>query len=86
MKPQIVGVRFQDVGKIYHFDASKVEGIEAGDWVIVNTARGHQLGEVTNLVENSSSKPGKDLKPVERRATPRDLILNKLGKRRKLKH
>jgi len=84
MKPQIVGVRFQDVGKIYHFDASKVEGIEAGDRVIVNTARGHQLGEVTNLIENLNSKPKKTLKSVERRATPRDLILKQTWQKREV--
>ncbi|HKZ44737.1 MAG TPA: regulatory iron-sulfur-containing complex subunit RicT [Anaerolineales bacterium] len=77
MKPQIIGVRFQEVGKIYHFDASTVDEIRIGDRVIVDTARGQQLGEVTNLVDDPESSHDKSLKPVERKATPRDLILKK---------
>ena len=77
MKSTTVGVRFQEVGKIYHFDASSIEDIKVGDRVIVDTARGQQLGEVTNFVESQNSATDKSLKPVERKATPRDLILKK---------
>ncbi|MFH2037904.1 MAG: regulatory iron-sulfur-containing complex subunit RicT [Chloroflexota bacterium] len=77
MEPIIVGVRFQEIGKVYHFDASQVEGIQVGDRVIVDTTRGHQLGEVTLLVENSVHPNDNNLKQVERRATTRDLVLRK---------
>jgi cell fate regulator YaaT (PSP1 superfamily) len=77
MKPQIVGVRFQEVGKIYHFDASSVDEVRVGDRVIVDTARGQQLGEIANLVDDPNSSNMKSLKSVERKATPRDLILKK---------
>ena len=75
MQPIIVGVRFQDIGKVYHFDASTIEGIQVGDRVIVDTARGHQLGEVTQLVVNPDHPHDGIWKQVERRATPRDLVL-----------
>lgn len=75
MQPIIVGVRFQDIGKVYHFDASTIEEIQVGDRVIVDTARGHQLGEVTQLVVNPDHPHDGIWKQVERRATPRDLVL-----------
>ena len=77
MQPIIVGIRFQEIGKVYHFDASKIDGIQVGDRVIVDTSRGHQLGEVTQLVKNPEQPPDGKWKPVERRATARDLVLRK---------
>jgi cell fate regulator YaaT (PSP1 superfamily) len=49
MQPKIVGIRFQEIGKVYHFDASTIDGIQIGDRVIVDTARGRQIGEVTQF-------------------------------------
>ena len=77
MQPIIVGVRFQEIGKVYHFDATQVEGIQVGDRVIVDTTRGHQLGEVTQLVVNPEHPNDGKWKQVERRATARDLVLRK---------
>jgi len=77
MQPIIVGVRFQEIGKVYHFDASEIEGIQVGDRVIVDTTRGHQLGEVTQLVNNPEHPSDGKWKLVERRATARDLVLRK---------
>lgn len=42
---KIVGVRFKPVGKIYYFDPGKLQ-INAGDDVIVETARGIEFGKV----------------------------------------
>ena len=39
-QPRLVGVRFQRVGKIYHYDAQGFVVLKVGDWVIVDTARG----------------------------------------------
>ena len=41
----VVGVRFKKAGKIYYFDPEGVETIK-GDFVIVETARGIEFGEV----------------------------------------
>jgi cell fate regulator YaaT (PSP1 superfamily) len=77
MEPKIVGVRFQEIGKVYHFEATAFEGIKLGDRVIVDTSRGHQLGEVTQMVENPEKPNDGKWKQVERLATARDLVLRK---------
>lgn len=73
-KPRIVGVRFSKVGKVYHFDANPVPDITKGDQVVVETSRGWQLGEVIQLVDESTPLPEGGWKKVERKATPRDLL------------
>jgi cell fate regulator YaaT (PSP1 superfamily) len=78
MQPLIIGIRFQKVGKIYHFDASAVREIQPGDFAIVDTSRGRQLGEVVHLVEDPQTPPEGTWKPILRRATPRDLVLRQL--------
>jgi len=75
MQPLIVGVRFAQIGKVYHFNAAAIPDIQPGDRVIVETTRGRQLGEVTQRIEKTSPPPEGTWKPVERRATPRDLVL-----------
>ena len=42
---RIIGVQFQENGKMYYFDSSDFE-IKTGEYVIVDTARGNDLGEV----------------------------------------
>ncbi len=80
----VVGVRFSKVGKIYHFDASNVGEVKTGDSVVVETARGWQLGEVAQVVDLTVNKPEGDLKSVSRLATPRDLLLRKVWQVREL--
>ena len=41
----VIGVRFKEAGKIYYFDPDQME-INAGDHVIVETARGIEYGSV----------------------------------------
>ncbi len=71
---KVVGIRFQRLGKIYHFSADGVEGLKQGDYVIVETVRGQEMGQVvqTNV---QSRRDQAQLKPVKRRATARDLAL-----------
>jgi cell fate regulator YaaT (PSP1 superfamily) len=78
MQPFIVGVRFTQIGKAYHFDGSTVSNIKVGDHVIVETSRGKQLGEVTVIDVNPSSTSESNWKPIERIATPRDLLLRRI--------
>lgn len=75
MTPTIIGVRFTKVGKIYHFDTSAVPDVEVGEHVIVDTSRGKHLGEVVQLVKETLPQPEGGWRSVERRATPRDLLL-----------
>ena len=70
---EIVGVGFMKSGKTYYFDP-KGEKYEAGDMVIVETARGMELGRI--LIENREIDEGglvAELKPIERRASDKDL-------------
>lgn len=83
MPPIIVGIRFAEIGKSYHFDASAFPQIKAGDRVIVETSRGKQLGEVTQIVKDATTPP-EGWKPVERIATPRDLILRRVWEQKEL--
>jgi cell fate regulator YaaT (PSP1 superfamily) len=75
MQPFIVGIRFNPIGKIYHFDSSTFRDIKVGDHVIVETSRGEHLGKIVQLMQELPSPPDGGWKSVERRATPRDLLL-----------
>jgi cell fate regulator YaaT (PSP1 superfamily) len=83
MQPLIVGIRFAEVGKIYHFNASAFPDIKVGDFAIVNTSRGQQLGEVVQMVKDPTPPP-EGWKPVERIATPRDLVLRRVWAQKEL--
>ena len=80
----VVGIRFQKVGKIYHFDPRKFSDLQAGDYAVVETSRGKQLGEVVQLLEEPSRPPHGSWKPITRKATPRDLLLRQLWQRKAL--
>lgn len=84
MAPHIVGIRFQRVGKIYHFDASNHRDIQAGDYAVVETSRGRQLGEVVQVVADPQPPQEGAWKAIQRRATPRDLLMRQLWQRKEL--
>ncbi|RME42398.1 MAG: stage 0 sporulation protein [Chloroflexi bacterium] len=72
--PQVVGIQFQPVTKIYHFDPGGYTDLLPGEWVIVDTARGRELAQVVEPAkEVSPEEVAGELKMVVRRATPRDL-------------
>src|SRR5512146_3426079 len=75
MQPIIIGVRFTKIGKIYHFDSTPLADIKTGEHVIVDTARGRHLGQVVQVLSEPPAQPDGGWKTVERRATPRDLLL-----------
>jgi len=82
MNSKIIGIRFQNVGKIYNFDATKFPDIVVGDFVVVETSRGKQLGEVTQLVDGNDDSQNGPVKPITRKANPRDLVLRQVWNRR----
>jgi cell fate regulator YaaT (PSP1 superfamily) len=84
MNPFIVGIRFQKSGKVYHFDASESPDILVGDYAVVDTSRGRQLGEVVQVVENPSPPPEGGWKAIHHKATPRDLVLRQLWQKKEL--
>ena len=79
-----MGVRFQPTGKVYHFGAGGQQDLQPGDFVLVETARGQQLGEVVNLrpLGEGERECERDLKPVQRRATSHDLALRQWLRRK----
>jgi cell fate regulator YaaT (PSP1 superfamily) len=78
MEENIVGIRFQKFGKMYHFRAEGDQEIQTGDFVIVDTSRGRQIGEVVQLVDENKVEREGYLKPITRVATPRDLVLRQV--------
>jgi cell fate regulator YaaT (PSP1 superfamily) len=81
----IAGIRFQKLGKLYHFDSSKVSDLRLGDHVIVTTSRGREMGEVVSLGIPASGAPKrKRIKPIDRKATPQELVLRNQWKRKEL--
>ena len=70
---KVIGVRFRPAGKVYFFAPGKYE-IQAGDKVIVETARGVEFGSVvTGIKEVEDEIVNQPLKPVIRIATKDDI-------------
>jgi len=70
----VVGVRFSKIGKNYYFNASHLTDIQVGDCIVVETSRGWQLGEVDEILNEVDPSMKQNLKKVDRRATPSDLL------------
>jgi cell fate regulator YaaT (PSP1 superfamily) len=69
----IVGVRFKRAGKIYYFDPAGID-LEVGDYVVVKTTRGLELGRVFIAPKQVlASEVNQELKPVVRKAEPEDV-------------
>jgi cell fate regulator YaaT (PSP1 superfamily) len=81
---QYVGVRFQKLGKLYHFRVENQNDIQPGDHVIVDTKRGQQLGQVIAFINPDSIMRRRGLRTVERKATPRDLVLQQVWQAKEL--
>ena len=71
--PEVIGVRFKKVGKVYYFDPAGIV-VKNGQPVIVETSRGTECGEVVmpnrEMAEEQITAP---LKKMLRIATPADL-------------
>lgn len=79
---KVIGVRFRDAGKIYYFDPKNFH-ISRGDQVIVETARGVEMGKVLiGPKEVKEEEVVSPLKPVQRVADEED---KKRAKRNKEK-
>jgi cell fate regulator YaaT (PSP1 superfamily) len=79
-----VGIRFQKLGKLYHFRVGKELDVEPGDHVIVDTKRGRQLGQVIAFIDPESVLRRRGLRSVERKATPRDLVMQQVWQAKEL--
>ncbi|MFN2116968.1 MAG: stage 0 sporulation family protein [Candidatus Promineifilaceae bacterium] len=81
---QYVGIRFQKLGKLYHFRVADQDDIQPGDHVIVDTKRGQQLGQVIAYIDPESIMRRRGLRTINRKATPRDLVLQQVWQAKEL--
>jgi len=72
--PLVIGVRFEPVAKVYYFDPAGFENLTVGEYVIVDTARGEEVGKVVIAPREVSDQEivGR-LKGIQRQATALDL-------------
>ncbi len=82
--PHIVGVRFRPVGKVYDYEASCCPDVQPGEFVIVPSRRGLQIGEVVRVLTEPTEPPEEGWRPLLRKATGRDLTLRRLLRQREL--
>ena len=76
----VIGVRFENAGKLYFFDPGELWPTP-GDYVLVETSRGVEFGEVvTGIKEIDDSTLQSPLKPVVRIASAEDIQHNKDNK------
>ena len=66
----VVGIRFQENGKVYDFDPGELT-LLPGELVVVETARGIECGTVARA-NRTTTEEREDRKPVLRRATAED--------------
>lgn len=81
---EFVGIRFQKLGKLYHFKLGENRDVQPGDNVIVETKRGRQLGQIIAFVEPESVHRSSNVKSIESLATPRDLVLKQVWESKEL--
>jgi cell fate regulator YaaT (PSP1 superfamily) len=79
-----VGIRFQKLGKLYHFKLGNGQNVSPGDHVIVDTKRGRQLGQVVAFIEPDSVHRKSRVRTINRTATPRDLVMKQVWEAKEL--
>lgn len=73
--PVVVGVQFQAVTKVYHFDPSQMLELGRNDYVIVDTAKGQEVAQVVQPPHMIDEKEVVgEMKSILRRATAWDLV------------
>ncbi|MCL4507280.1 MAG: hypothetical protein M1434_06480 [Chloroflexi bacterium] len=80
---RFAGVRFQHVGKVYHYIADGFN-LKVGDWVIVDTQRGKQMGQVATLRAPRGAADLGAFKRIERLAGGRDMVMRHYYETREL--
>jgi cell fate regulator YaaT (PSP1 superfamily) len=81
---EFVGIRFQKLGKLYHFRVGDNKDLVPGDHVVVETKRGKQLGQIIVYIDPGQIHRQKGVRPIQRRATPRDLVLKQVWQDKEL--
>jgi cell fate regulator YaaT (PSP1 superfamily) len=81
---EFIGVRFQKLGKLYHFKVGSHKDVKPGDHVIVETRRGKQLGQVIAFIDPEQIHRRKGIRAVQRIATPRDMVMDQVWESKEL--
>jgi cell fate regulator YaaT (PSP1 superfamily) len=81
---EYIAIRFNPYGKLYHFEVLADEELKTGDYVIVTTSHGREMGQVISFVDPESIDSNIRVKPIDRRASPKDLVLRRMWERREL--
>jgi len=72
--PEIVGVRFKPVAKVYYFDPEGYGELQVGEYVVVETSRGEESGKVVIPPHEVSDREiVRRLKKITRQASALDL-------------
>src|SRR4030042_1415589 len=73
----IAGIRFKRAGKIYFFEGGEIPR-QAGDYAVVKTSRGMELGHVVIAPGKIQvNETDESLSPVVRKAEPEDIAKEK---------
>jgi len=73
--PTVVGVQFSPVTKVYDFDPNGLLGLMINDYVIVDTAKGEEVGQIVHPPHDiSDDKVVGEMKRVVRQAVAWDMI------------
>lgn len=84
-RTNVVGVRFQKLGKLYHFKLGRQHvDIEPGDYVIVETKRGRQLGQVISFINPEEMHRQRGMRSIDRKANPRDMVMKQVWETKEL--
>ncbi len=77
----VIGAQFGPVTKVYYFDPQIHLDLVQDDYVIVDTAKGHELAQIVQAPHHiPNDEIVGELKPVLRRATPWDMLRRDLWK------
>lgn len=73
--PIVVGLQFEPVTKVYHFDPDGLLDLMFNDYVIVNTAKGVEVAQVVEPPHHIDAREVVgEMKSIVRRATPWDMV------------
>ncbi|MEX0788339.1 MAG: regulatory iron-sulfur-containing complex subunit RicT [Anaerolineales bacterium] len=81
---RFAGVRFQEGAKVYFFSMGALPDVNVGDYVIVSTNRGREMGRVTHFPDDPGVRSEEGSKPIERAATPTEIVEARMWQRREL--
>ncbi len=71
MAANMIGVRFREAAKMYHF-APPEHGVSVGDYVVVESARGLEMARVVTVPDAAAGEVPDDARPIVRLADQSD--------------